>query len=204
MVIKSGSEWGRPYDGGCPERVATTDRQIGELVEECWNNESELPLVGLVGGDIWRATGFPKGGVSRLEGDAARKATIDVGELWLGDRRHAVVAHVLFLKNWWTGPITAIMNSEWRRTWRVAPRAHPNDGWFDLVAGDLTIHQRWLAWQRIKSGSHLPNSNLESRRITEFRHKFPTGTRALIDGVSVGKCEQVSLRVVSDAISVVY
>ena len=33
MVIKSGSEWGRPYDGGCPERVATTDRQIGELVE---------------------------------------------------------------------------------------------------------------------------------------------------------------------------
>jgi hypothetical protein len=152
MVIKSGSEWGRQYDGGCPESVVATDREIGTLVEECWNNESELPLIGLVGGDIWRATGSPKGGVSRLDGDAA----------------------------------------------------HPNDGWFDLVAGDLTIHQRWLAWQRIKSGSHLPNSNLESRRITEFRHKFPTGTRALIDGVSVGKCEQVSLRVVSDAISVVY
>ena len=29
-------------------------------------------------------------------------------------------------------------------------------------------------------------------------------TRALVDGVSVGECEQVTLRVVSDAISIVY
>ena len=96
------------------------------------------------------------------------------------------------------------MNSEWRRTWRVAPRAHPNDGWFDLVAGDLSIHQRWLAWQRIKTGDHLPNSNLESRRIKEFTHKFPRGTRAVIDGVFVGKCEDVTLRVLPDAVSIIY
>tara|TARA_Y100001970_G_scaffold179520_2_gene218549 strand:+ start:35547 stop:36161 length:615 start_codon:yes stop_codon:yes gene_type:complete len=204
MVIRSGSEWGTQYDGGCPTRVAETDREIGKFVEDCWNIEVDVPLIGVIGGDIWRAAGSPQGGVSRLDGNTARKATIDLGELWLDDQRHVVVAHTVFLKSWWRGPVTAIMNSEWRRTWRVAPRAHPNDGWFDLVAGDLTVHQRWLAWQRLKSGDHLPNSHLESRRIKELTRKFPTGTRALVDGVSVGECEQVTLRVVSDAISIVY
>ena len=204
MVIKSGGEWGREYNKGCPSHLTKTDKEIGDLVESSWATESEIPLIGIVGGDIWRAAGSPNGGVQRLNTDKARKAAIDVGEVWLDGRRHAVAAHVLFQKNWWRGPITAIMNSEWRRTWRVAPRAHPNDGWFDLVAGDLSIHQRWLAWQRIKTGDHLPNSNLESRRIKEFTHKFPKGTRAVIDGVFVGKCEDVTLRVLPDAVSIVY
>lgn len=204
MPIKSGSEWGESYRDGCPVNVASTDSEIGRIVEESWDNAMEVPVIGVIGGDIWRAAGSPIGGEARLDSSSARAASIDVAEVLIEDRRYAAVAHVFFLRNWWRGAITAIMNSEWRGSWRVAPRAHPNDGWLDLLAGDLSLHQRWLARQRIKSGEHLPNSNLDSRRIKEFTHSFPRRTRAIIDGVSVGDCQTVAVRVIPDAISIVY
>jgi len=204
MPIKSGSEWGESYSGGCPRYVASSDSEIGRIVTQSWNSDVEVPVIGVIGGDIWKAAGSPPGGVARLDGSSARTASIDVAEVHIKDCRYAAVAHGFFLRSWWRGPITAIMNSEWRGSWRVAPRAHPNDGWLDLVAGDLSMDQRWLARQRIKSGDHLPNSNLESRRIKEFTRNFPRRTRAIIDGVSVGDCETVVVRVIPDAISIVY
>jgi len=139
-----------------------------------------------------------------LQSKEARQVSIDVTEVQLGDQRHIAVAHMFFLTSWWRGPITAVMNSEWRGRWRVAPRAHPNDGWLDFLAGDMPIRQRLLLRQRLITGDHLPNSAIRSGRTKEFSQKFSRPTRVILDGVDEGRHDSVSLKVLPDALTVIY
>ncbi len=204
MTIERGQDWGGPAPPDTVDCIASSDAQLRGIVEDNWPSEVAMPVVGLTGGDLWTALGAPSGGDQRLQSVDARQVSIDVAEIQLGDHQHIAVAHSFFLTSWWMGPITAVMNSEWRGRWRVAPRAHPNDGWLDLVAGDLPLRQRLLARQRLVTGDHLPNSALRTERVKQFSQEFLRPTRAILDGMDEGLHHAVSLKVVPDALTVVY
>lgn len=204
MTIERGQDWGVPAPAGAVECFASSDIELRGIVERNWTDTAAIPVVGLTGGDLWRALGAPTGGTRRLQSEQARQVSIDAIEVHLGHQRHIAVAHIFFLTGWWRGPITAFMNSEWRGRWRVAPRAHPNDGWLDFLAGDLSIRQRLLLRQRLITGDHLPNTAISSGRTKEFIQKFERPTRAILDGVDEGRHDSVSLKILPDAFTVIY
>ena len=204
MTIERGRDWGVPASPGGAEFFASSDIELRRIVEANWTDTAPVLVVGLTGGDLWRALGAPVGGRCRLDSTDARQVSIDITEVHLGDQRHLVVAHIFFLSSWWRGPIMAVMNSEWRGRWRVAPRAHPNDGWLDFVEGDLPIRQRLLLRQRLITGDHLPNSAIRTGRIKEFSQKFSRPTRAILDGIDEGRHDAVSLKILPDALTVIY
>ena len=179
MTIKRGQDWGLPAEAGGADQFAANDKELRAIVETNYRNQAPIPVVGLTGGDLWRALGAPAGGHRRLQSKEARQVSIDVIDVSLGDKNYIAVAHIFFLGSWWRGPVTAVMNSEWRGRWRVAPRAHPNDGWLDLLAGDLPIRQRFLLRERLITGDHLPNSAIRSGPIKEFCQEFSRPTRAI-------------------------
>jgi len=63
-----------------------------------------------------------------------------------------------------------ISNSGIVRGRDVLPRAHPNDGYVDVLNIDeaITTRQRLFAWHRAQTGSHLPHPQLRASRSTEF------------------------------------
>ena len=142
MPIERGKDWGDDAPLGLVDVIATTDAEVRTAVEESWAAGTEVPSIALLGGDLWRALGAPVGGLQRIRSRDAKMVPIDAAQVRLDDRSCVAVAHVFCMKSWWHGPITAVMNSEWRDTWRVAPNAHPNDGRFDLLEGDLPIRER--------------------------------------------------------------
>ena len=201
MTIKRGQDWA---EAGGADQFAANDKELRAIVETNYRNQAPIPVVGLTGGDLWRALGAPAGGHRRLQSKEARQVSIDVIDVSLGDKNYIAVAHIFFLGSWWRGPVTAVMNSEWRGRWRVAPRAHPNDGWLDLLAGDLPIRQRFLLRERLITGDHVPNSAIRSGRIKEFSQEFSRPTRAILDGVDEGRHDSVSLKIRPDALTVIY
>ena len=204
MTIERGRSWGSPASPGSVDEVASSNAELRRLVEDHWEASGASPRIGLTGGDLWKALGEPSGGIERINSSKARQVPVDVIECRLDGRPCLAVAHVFLFNNWWRGPVVAVMNSEWRGVWRVAPKAHPNDGILDLVEGDLPVRQRILMRRRLLTGDHLPNSALKVNRIKEFTREFRRPVRVVIDGVEQDRCRQVSLRVLPDALTIIY
>jgi len=78
------------------------------------------------------------------------------------------------------------MNSEWLGGWIVAPRAHPGDGYFDLVEARLSIGDRIKARRRLPTGTHVPHPSIRVRRITATEVAFGTRRSIFVDGEHVG------------------
>lgn len=204
MPIERGKDWGDDAPLGLVDVIATTDAEVRTVVEESWAAGTEIPSIALLGGDLWRALGAPTGGLQRIRSRDAKMVAIDAAQVRLDDRSCVAVAHVFCMRSWWRGPITAVMNSEWRDTWRVAPKAHPNDGRFDLLEGDLPIRERWLARSRLRTGDHLPHSDIRSERVTHLERTFERPFRIRIDGVDEGWHHSIAVTVVPDAFNVIF
>ena len=204
MPIERGKDWGTVVPPGLVDVIATTDAEVRTVVEHCWAAGKEVPPIAIIGGDLWRALGAPGGGLERIRSDEARMVPIDAAQVQLDDRSCVSVAHVFCLRSWWVGPVIAVVNSEWRDEWRVAPKAHPNDGRFDLLEGNLPIRQRWLAKNRLRTGDHLPHSGIRSERITELERTFERPLRIRIDDVDEGRHRSIALKVVPDAFFAIF
>ncbi len=204
MTIERGQDWGGPAPPGSVDVVASSNAELRTSLESRWKISGVGTRIGVTGGDLWKALGAPPGGLERINSGQAREVSVDLMECRLDGRLCLGLAHIFAFSNWWRGPVIAVMNSEWRGPWRVAPKAHPNDGRLDLVEGDLPIRQRFLIRRRLLTGDHLPNSALTVRRIRELNREFDRPVRVAVDGVAEDRCQQFSLRVVPDALSIIY
>ena len=63
MPIERGKDWGTPAPPGFVDAVATTDAEVRQIVENSWAKGTEIPPIGILGGDLWRALGAPVGGM---------------------------------------------------------------------------------------------------------------------------------------------
>lgn len=190
MTIRRGEPWGTPVERPPDLCVVESDAQLAELVD----GGSAVP-VGVSGGDLHRALGRP---ADRRE---MQQLPIDRLLVTVDDVEYTAVAHVVARRGWWRGRIVAIMNVDHLGDWNVAPRAHPNDGRFDLVDVEpsMSLRERWQARSRLGSGSHLPHPRIAVRAATEFFVRFERPHSIWIDGRRVPDARSLAVEIEPDA-----
>ena len=104
--------------------IVDTDAALADAVRS-----GVVVPVGLSGGDLHRVgSPSPRATMQRLP--------VDVLDVIADERDFIAVAHVVARRSWWRGRVLAVMNVDHLGDWNVAPRAHPNDGRFDVIDVD--------------------------------------------------------------------
>ena len=198
MTIKRGEAWGAT--GSLPEDgiVVRTDAEAAEALEDARRRGRPLPTLGLLGGDLCRTLGGT-GDAARLHSPEAMTFPVDLGEVLADGRIHLFIAHVV------AGSRLRFvaMNAQWLGQWNAGPRGHPNDGRLDVYEGQLSWFDWWQVRRRLPLGAHLPHPRIEERRVPAVQVTFPSPLPVHIDGRSIGKAENLSVRVAPDALRVV-
>lgn len=206
MGISRGEPWGEPGSLPPDAPIASSDAQLAQLAHD------GAKVVGLIGGDIWRAVGAPAGGAARLAGTRAHRAPIDLVRVTTEQQTLLAAAHVVARMAWrrggWLrGDAVLVASTEWVGRWKVAPAAHPNDGWAhvtSLSGRSFPIGQRLTASRRARNGDHLPHPAITARRARSSRHSFERATALVVDGARRGTVRSLVVEVVPDAVEIVF
>jgi hypothetical protein len=183
--------------------LVRSDAEAREVLEEARRRREELPTIALLGGDLCRTLGG-RGDEARMRGDAVTLATVDVGEVLLDGRVRFFVAHAVVRgSSWWRGEIVAAMNAQFLGRWDVAPRAHPGDGLLEVVEVEASVGlgDRWKAWRRLPTGTHVPHPRIAVRRVPAVQVDVG-GRQVWLDGVRQDAADALSIRLRPDALHV--
>jgi hypothetical protein len=98
-----------------------------------------------------------------------------------------------------------LSNSGLLRSKDVLPRAHPNDGFVDVLEVDskISIRQRTIAWRRSAIGSHLPHPSFRVSRSTEFQWSG-SPAHMIADGVTYKGVVWLQCTVLADAMKLYF
>ena len=102
--------------------------------------------------------------------------------------------------------MTVVMNAEFIGDWDVAPRGHPNDGRVEVLQADpsdvgCASASRYVADSA--AGPTFRTRSIATRTVKERIVRVRTARWSLlVDGVSVGRCRRLSVRVRPDAVIV--
>ena len=196
MTIRSGEEWGEKVDSA-PEgtRTAFTDRDVAQALED------RHPVL-VRGGTLYQSLGSPVGDAVR------RRLPIDLVEIIDTSSETRIAASVANISlslrgplRRWRGRIIVVTNCGEFAGVRPCPRAHPNDGAFDVLEVDasMTLFQRRLAWKKAVSGSHLPHPSLSVWSGEKLCLNVEPNEQIIVDGVDLNFTGEVELRVVADS-----
>lgn len=198
MTVRRGTEWGDLVAAPDGAAEVTSD---GELAAAIGGGG---PPVVVRGGDLHRALGAPPAS------EQARRVPIDVLHVVAdGADEILAVAHVVVRLRgqlgWWRGPIVAAMNVDHLGAWDVAPRAHPNDGWLDVVevSPAMSVRARWQARRRLATGTHVPHPDITVRRARSVSFEFVEPLGLWVDRVPRGTVRSLAVTIEPDA-AVVY
>jgi hypothetical protein len=197
MTVRKGETWGEA--GDLPEGavVVRSDAEARAALEAARRDGRPLPPIGLLGGDLCRTLG----GRGRL-GTVVR---CDLGEALVDGRVRLFVAHVVVRgRTLWRGEAVAVMNAQFLGDWDVAPRAHPGDGKLDVVevGAALAPGDRWKAWRRLPSGTHVPHPHIRVRQ-QQAAQLDVAGRKVVVDGETIRGARTLSVRVEPAALTVV-
>ncbi len=194
MTIRKGEPWGEAVERPDDLHIADTDAALADAVRS-----GVVVPVGLSGGDLHRAVGSPSPRATM------QRLPVDVLDVIADERDFIAVAHVVARRSWWRGRVLAVMNVDHLGDWNVAPRAHPNDGRFDVIDVDqeMTVRQRWQARGRLEAGTHVPHPMISVRTATEMSWTFARPYGIWVDGVHVTDAQSLSIGVHADAFAVV-
>ena len=98
-----------------------------------------------------------------------------------------------------------LSNSGILRSRDVLPRAHPNDGFVDVLEVDpkISIRQRAIAWSRSATGSHLPHPSFRVSRSIDFQWSG-SPARMIADGVTYKGVVWLRCTVLADAMKMYF
>lgn len=200
MTIRKGEPWGRPGVLPADGVVVRTDAEARAAVTAARREQEEVPVLGLLGGDLCRALGGT-GDEGRLR-SGGTELLVDLGAVLVDGRLHWFVAHLVARKGWWRGPVVAAMNAQHLGTWDIAPRGHPNDGRVDVVQVDASfgLGDRWKARRRLVTGTHVPHPAITERHVSAVQIDLDPGTRVWLDGEPLGAARHLAIRVEPDAL----
>ncbi len=162
----------------------------------------EVPVLGLIGGDLCRTMGGP-GDRARLTSDDARTYPIDLGVARVDGVDHLFVAHVIARRSWWRGRVVAVMNAQWLGSWDLGPKSHPNDGLLDCSDGDISLGDRLKARGRLATGTHVPHPGIITARTRERTFTFDRSLHVWIDGIAIGSATTLEVSLEPDALRIV-
>jgi len=196
--IAKGQSWGE--SGELPDGGVTvgSDAEAAAVLEDARRARQPFPALGLLGGDLCRTLGGA-GGLGGLQGV---RFTVDLGEVLLDGRLHLFVAHLVARSRFWTRAFVA-MNAQWVGRWNLGPRAHPNDGLLDTYDAHLPPSQLLPVRARLHHGTHLPHPGIRERRTSALQVELERPLPVRLDGAAAGQARVISVRVETDALTVV-
>ena len=181
MTVQRGAPWGERVDAPPDAIEVRSDGELAALV----SGGERHPVV-VRGGDVHRSLGSPTGEAATM------RLPIDLIAVIADDEPLTAVAHVVVRRpgglGWWRDRIVAVMNVDHLGKWDAAPRAHPNDGWLDVieVSESMSPRARWQAWRRLPAGDHVPHPDITVRRGRAETWTFGRALSLWVDGVERG------------------
>ena len=190
MTIRRGEPWGSAVTRPQQLTLAESDRELAGLVAA-----GGSPSLGVSGGDLFATVGAPAGR------DPVQRLPVDLLRVEADGVSYCAVAHVVARRSWWRGRIVAVLNVDHIGRWNVAPRAHPNDGRFDVVEIDveMRLRQRLQARRRLPQGTHVPHPRISTRTGTAESWSFIRPHRLFVDGQRVGSVHELTVTLEADA-----
>jgi hypothetical protein len=202
VTIRRGEPWGSEVARPADLRVARSDAELA-----AWITIDPDGDYAVEAGDLHRTVGAPRNASA-----AMHRLPIDVLDVVTDRGRHVAVAHVVIRRpgwsssswwwpSWWRGRVVFVCNVDHVGRWNVAPRAHPNDGRFDVVdvAAGMRPRDRWEARRRLPTGTHVPHPAISVRTATEWTWCDPDGAHVWVDGVDTGPASTVTIGIRPDA-----
>ncbi len=202
MTIEKGKEWARPVPPGLRPIVVDSDERLAaEAFNRFHHGDDPSRTLALTprSGDLLSTVGLP----SPRSGEDALAYDLDLAEVVLDEGRTMLMAAHLLIAPSPGRPLVAAMNASWLGQYRVAPRAHPNDGLLDVVSGTMPWRQWPEARRRARTGTHLPHPGLSVQRVDRWEMTFNRPVPMRIDGVRVGRSRSVRLQIIPDAVVMV-
>ena len=210
MTIQKNSAYGVPALRPSNLIILHDDRDIADhfssalKVEHCTVNK----------GSIAQSLGI-RNGMTQLNASSDQQMTlvqidllqIDYRTTTSGDAEtRLVVAGTLSIQHRTFFSTTLILsNSGILQKRDVLPRAHPNDGFVDVLEIDpeISTRQRIIAWHRSLTGSHLPHPSFSVGRSRDFEWSGRP-SKMIADGVAVKGVVWLQCRVLPDAMSIYF
>jgi hypothetical protein len=206
VTIERGRSWGTRSPLPTGAVVVHGDAEAREVVESARRAGTAVPVLGLLGGDLWRTLGGCAGDPGRLTSPEAVTVTVDLGTVVLDTTRHWFVAHLVARQSWLHGEALVAMNAQYLGDWDVAPRSHPGDGRLDVVRLDparFGWRDRIEARRRLRTGTHLPHPGLLAHQSATETVELTEPLPVRLDGQLVGRARTISIAVERDALTVV-
>ena len=200
MNVERGRDWGRPGPVPNDAVVVESDAEASDLVTAARRGGRDLPVIVLAGGDLCRTLG---GRGLALPGGSGTRLTVDLGAALLDGKIHWFCAHLVARPEFRPGRWWVAANAAHRGRWNLAPRAHPGDGLLDVLDVNLSGLSWASAWRRLPSGDHVPHPGIRYNRTSSIQRSFDRLTPVRLDGQSIGRFRDISVRVEAEALQVV-
>jgi hypothetical protein len=200
MTIEKGKEWGTP--SAIPSRrvFAKSDRELA--------NATSDDIVSVVGGDVWRALGMPVATSESASGMMLPLDALVVSVTAEGVTTTVLAASCVEIGRWRYVPLlqkrsryVCISNAGLIGERSVAPRAHPNDGKFEVMtlAGEMDVRQRRLSYKRSRMGTHVPHPFIEIKQTISIEIARQGAHEILhIDHIHISKWDSISVAISPD------
>jgi diacylglycerol kinase family enzyme len=162
--------------------------------------------VSLTGGDIYQTLGSPRPVPADSECTLLPIDALQVRVLGIdGSEQYFVAASRIEIGNF-LSPIghnrfVCVTNGGIVDGRNFAPRAHPNDGRFDVLTIDasMTFRSRLLARKKAETGTHLPHPEISVRQNDAYStERTGKRERLSIDGIVVANWSEVFVTIIPD------
>ena len=183
MTITKGMPWGRSGTVPSDAIVASSDADVASAPDG--------RVIVSTGGDLWNALGRPHAG---RPGNACTIVDIDalVCTVEHADSSTSVMRAASNVRTGsWFRPgrrHVCITNAGIVGGLNLAPRAHPNDGRFDVfeMTAEMPWRQRLVARRRAGSGTHVPHPDITVRQATTIDlRRARSSERLSVDGRTI-------------------
>lgn len=201
MTVRPGDSWGKVVARPADLRTVSDDHELAVAL-----SDGSGVSTAVLAGDLARTLGTS----TSVEGSEIGEFAVDLIEVTLDDGlvrnacAHVIARSPWWRGSWWTGPVLAVMNAQFRGVWDVAPRGHPNDGRVEtfMCEANFPLRQRFAVSRRLPSGTHLPHPEISTRAVRKANWNFKRPASVFIDGLMVARSRSVEVSVLPDRATV--
>jgi hypothetical protein len=193
-MIKRGEQW------GVPTTCTTADILVNGDHGLAMSSIDDRLIV--KGGDIAHCLGDP---MQPAVGDSCLEVPIDAIRVSItlrnGITHTKIAASHVMIGGWLRGRLICLSNGGFIGPRNVSPRAHPNDGFVDVMSLDssMDLRQRLRARHKSILGTHTPHPLVEAGRVRSIEFSSLSRTEALrIDGRRIRRWTSVQIEIVPD------
>lgn len=193
-MITRGEQWGVPTKRTLDDVVITGDYELATSS----NNHRLIVRMG----DIAHSLGDP---VSPEVGASCIEVPIDALQVCIsmrdGSSKSLLASSHVMIGRWLHGRLVCINNAGFIGSKNVSPRAHPNDGFFDVMTlqPSMGLQQRVRARHKSTLGTHTPHPLLETSRSRSVEYSSVSRSEVLrVDGRRIASWSAVQVEIVPD------